>query len=157
MPDKELKRLSRAELIDIIYELQKINEEEKLQNQKLKEKLEEKEIRIATFGSIAEAAVKVNGVLEAAQAAADQYLESIRAANADSDIKLVAAEKRRSEILQDANQKAAEIIHSAEKKAEDIENETSKLYDKRWNEFQEKANEFVKVHSELSLLIKKEK
>ena len=46
MPDKELKRLSRAELIDIIYELQKINEEEKLQNQKLKEKLEEIEIQV---------------------------------------------------------------------------------------------------------------
>ena len=40
---------------------------------KLKAELEEKNIKIRKTGSIAEASLKLNGVFEAAQNAADQY------------------------------------------------------------------------------------
>lgn len=42
---------------------------------------ENRNLDLAEVGSIAEAALKLNGVFEAAQRAADQYLRSIRAAN----------------------------------------------------------------------------
>ena len=41
-------------------------------------KLEDRRILIEKSGSIAEAALRLNEVFEAAQAAADQYLENIR-------------------------------------------------------------------------------
>lgn len=79
MTDKEFKRLSRADLIDIIYELQRQKEAAEAQAEQLRQRLDEKEIRIAKAGSIAEAALQINGIFEAAQAVADQYLTSVRA------------------------------------------------------------------------------
>ena len=68
MTDKELRHLSHLELIDIIYELQKQNDASAAQIEALQNKLAEKEIRIAKAGSIAEAAIGINGVFETAQA-----------------------------------------------------------------------------------------
>ena len=57
MTDKEFKRLTRSQLIDIIYQLQ-LNEEKLLdQTKKLKEALDDKRIRMEKAGSIAEAAI----------------------------------------------------------------------------------------------------
>ncbi len=80
MTDKELKKLSRAELLEmlLIQSREKQHLEEELQE--VKGKLEEKEIRIAEAGSIAEAALRLSGVFEAAQKAADQYLENVKRA-----------------------------------------------------------------------------
>lgn len=112
MTDKELKHLSRMELIDIIYELQKQNEQNAAQIEKLQAALDEKELHIENAGSIAEAAVRISGVLEAAQAAADQYLLSIRAATADMDAKAQAAEQQRDALLADAKKQSDQIAES---------------------------------------------
>lgn len=56
MTDRQLRHLRRDELIDIIYTLQ---------------------LRVEKAGSLAEAALAVSGVLEAAQRAADIYLTSL--------------------------------------------------------------------------------
>lgn len=84
MTDKELRRLSRADLIDVIYELEKKNLDYQQQIQKLQEALDEKILKLSSAGSIAEAALKLNGVFEAAQAAADQYVASLQAACAEA-------------------------------------------------------------------------
>lgn len=99
MTDKELKRLSRVELIDIIYELQKQKEAADAQVVQLQDQLNTRELHIAEAGSIAEAAISVNGVFEAAQAAADQYLFSVKAATANMSEKMAATEKQRQSIL----------------------------------------------------------
>lgn len=78
MTDKEFKRLRRAELVEIVYELQKQNEEKDKQIQALQAQLDERVLQVSTAGSIAEAALRVNKVFEAAQAAADQYLLSLQ-------------------------------------------------------------------------------
>lgn len=62
MTDKELKRLSRVELIDIIYELQKQKDAADVRVAQLQEKLNQRELCIAQAGSIAEAAIGLNGV-----------------------------------------------------------------------------------------------
>ncbi len=80
MTDKELKKLTRAELLEML--LVQSREKQRLEEelQEVKGKLEEKEIRIAESGSIAEAALKLSGIFEAAQKAADQYLENVKQA-----------------------------------------------------------------------------
>ena len=78
MTDKEFKRLSRSQLIDIIYQLQLKQKELEDENKKLKSELADKRIRMHQAGNIAEASLAVHKVMEAAQAAADQYLEEIR-------------------------------------------------------------------------------
>ena len=151
MAEHELRRLSRAELIEIIYELQKQNEQNTAQIAALQARLDDRTLRIAESGSLAEAAVRVNGVLEAAQAAADQYLASLRAANADTGEKMAAAEQQRDEILLQANQRADELIRKAEQEAQRIVDDANARA-AAWDSFEQKAQELIRLHSELRTL-----
>ena len=155
MTDKELKRLGRAELIDIIFELQKQCDAYTEQNRELQEKLEKRELYLSEAGSIAEASLQINGVFEAAQAAADQYLQSIHAANKRVEEKLAEAEKEKTSILQEATQKAKEIVTGAEQKAQKVKEDADEHARVHWTQFQEKANELLRAHEELSAFMVK--
>lgn len=76
--EKEIKNMSRTELIEIIYEL-KIREEQLIEENKLlRDELNQRTIKMEKAGSIAEAALSLNRVFEAAQQAAEDYLNSIK-------------------------------------------------------------------------------
>jgi DUF438 domain-containing protein len=78
MTDRELHKLSKKELLEIMVsqgeEIDSLREQLKAANQKLKAR----EISVREAGSIAEASLRLNKVFEAADAAAAQYLESIK-------------------------------------------------------------------------------
>lgn len=76
--DHELKRLSRADLLELLIAESRENEQLRSQVEEMKQKLESREIELQNVGSIAEAALRLNGVFEAAEKAAQQYLENIR-------------------------------------------------------------------------------
>lgn len=99
MTDKEFRKLSRAELIEIIYELQKREEEDNKTIEELNQKLEERELCLAEAGSIAEAALKLNQVFEAAQAAADQYLLSVHAVSEKKKQSETAVQDKKEDLL----------------------------------------------------------
>lgn len=77
MTDKNLKKLSRAQLLEIlVQQAERIDElEEELD--RTKEELESRRIKLEKAGSIAEAALSISGVFEDAQRAADIYLRNI--------------------------------------------------------------------------------
>lgn len=79
MIDRELKKLNRMELINIIYEVEKENEELKSENEELNNKLKERTILIDEAGSIANASLALTEIFEKAQEAADLYLDNVRA------------------------------------------------------------------------------
>ena len=110
MKDKEFKRLSRYQLIDIIYQLQLKQEELTAENNKLSEALADKRLRIKEAGNIADAALEMHNVMKVAQEAADHYLKEIKIR--------VYNEQRR--ILKEAKAEAASIIAQARKEAEEI-------------------------------------
>lgn len=81
MDEKDLKRLSRQDLLKLLLEVEK-------ENQRLSEALEaahaqlnDRRIRISEAGNIAQAALSLNGIFEAAQRAADDYVSSVKALN----------------------------------------------------------------------------
>lgn len=78
MTDKELKRLSRKELLEMLLEQSRLLDSRQAEIDRLKAELENKNILLENAGSIAEAALKISGVFEAAQRAADIYLESVK-------------------------------------------------------------------------------
>lgn len=82
MTDKELKKLSRMELLEMLLlqtrEVERLQEELEL----ARDQLNRRELEFSQAGNIAEAALQVSGVFEAAQQAADQYLENVRALEA---------------------------------------------------------------------------
>lgn len=78
MTEKELHKLKRGELLEMMLAQSREIDALRLRIKELEEKLADREIRIRQSGSIAEAALKINGIFEAAQAAADQYLENVK-------------------------------------------------------------------------------
>lgn len=78
MTDKELRRLSRSELLEML--IAQIEENEKLKRslEEAQTALSNRQIAIDQAGTMAEAAMYLNGVFEAADRAAQQYLENIR-------------------------------------------------------------------------------
>ena len=114
MTDKEFKRLGRAQLIEIIYQLQleldKVNEEK----QALEKKLADKRLYLSNAGNIAEAALQINDCFRSAQNAAEQYLNEIKAIREETE-----AERQR--ILSQARAEAEVIIAGAKKKQGDYD------------------------------------
>ena len=114
MTDKEFKRLSRAQLIEIIYQLQlqtdKLNEEK----QELESELADKRLRLSNAGNIADAALEINNCFRSAQNAAEQYLNEIKAIREET-------EEERQRILALARAEAEAIIADAKKTHDDYD------------------------------------
>lgn len=85
MPDRELRHMRRTELVEIILALKQSEDRLRAENAALSAQLQERQIHIENAGSIAQAALELNKVFEAAQAAADEYVASVLAANKNTD------------------------------------------------------------------------
>lgn len=77
MEDKELRKLKRADLLEILIEQGKEIERLEKALEEAEKKLNDKRISIENFGTMAEAAFKLNHVYEAVDKAAKQYLDNI--------------------------------------------------------------------------------
>lgn len=78
MTDKELRKLSRAELLEMLIQQIERNEELEAELKKAKTELRNRAITIENAGSLAEAVLQINGVFEAADRAAKQYLRNVQ-------------------------------------------------------------------------------
>lgn len=83
LTEKELKKLNRYQLLELL--ILQTERADKLQAklEAAEKQLAEQEVHIASLGSIAEASLQLNGVFQAAQAAADMYIEAAKRQAAD--------------------------------------------------------------------------
>ena len=141
MVSKELKNLSRRELVDIIYQMKK-NEQlmqdeiTSLQSEvgSLQEALRDKRIQISNAGSIAEAAISVTNLFSTAQTTADLYLQEIARMKQETQTE---CEK----LIREAKQTAAEIISQSE-------NQSATLND----QYRRECIKWHKLHQQVQLL-----
>lgn len=84
--ENDLRSMSKTELLTMLRDQEAEINELKEENARLRQQLEDKRIGLQECGSIAQAALKLNGVFEAAQAAADQYLESVKAGSSGAEL-----------------------------------------------------------------------
>lgn len=100
--------------------------------------LKDRQIEIEKAGSIAEAALALSGIFQAAQSAADQYLENIQRLSGNQD-----------EICRDlqakAEMRASEIIDEAQKYSQKAHTEA----DAYWKEVIAKATVLINDHDAL--------
>lgn len=115
MTDKEFKRLTRAQLIEIIYKLQIQADELNERNKELENALADKRLRMDKVGDLAEAALEINDCFRNAQNAAEQYLKEIKTMRDET-------EAQRDRILFEARVKADRIVAEAQKTYEDRKN-----------------------------------
>lgn len=74
----DLKHLNRKQLLELLLRQTRRADELEAKLAQAQAQLEDRRISEMQAGSIAEAALALNGVFEAAQAAADQYLMNVR-------------------------------------------------------------------------------
>ena len=117
MTDRELQKLKRSELLEIMLGLQNELDWLKKENKDLKTELDNRRIALEKSGSIAQAALEVNGVFTAAQKAADVYLENIKQMHENE-------EKNYNEQIAKAKVESESIVNSAKREAEAIISKT---------------------------------
>lgn len=79
MTDKELRKLGRRELLTLLLNQSRELDRVRSELEAARAELENRRITLEESGSIAQASLQLNGVFEAAQKAADEYVESVRA------------------------------------------------------------------------------
>lgn len=78
MTEKELKKLSRRELLEMLILQTRRVEELEADINELNDKLQARELSVKNADSIAEASLKISGVFEDADSAAQIYLENVK-------------------------------------------------------------------------------
>ena len=78
MTDKELRKLNRSELLELMLEQSREIDKLQAELEETREALQERNLKIESCGSIAEAAAEVNSLFHAAQRAADMYLLNVQ-------------------------------------------------------------------------------
>lgn len=78
MTEGELKKLNRAELLAMLISVTQRCDELEIELLEAEEKLDSRDIEISRAGSLAEAALRINKVLEAADQAGAQYLANLQ-------------------------------------------------------------------------------
>ena len=108
MIGKELKKMSRRELLDIIYQMKKNEQRMQEEIDSLQEALQDKRIRLSEAGSVAEAAASITNLFSAAQMTADLYLQEITSMKEET-------ERACAKKIDAANQTVTKIMSDGEK------------------------------------------
>ena len=139
MTERQLRKASRLDLLKLLLEQRKENEALAQQISDLEKRLQRRQIDIDQSGTLAEAALKLSGIFEAAQAAAAHYLDNME------DMELQTRENCRL-MEQQTREKCDQMISDAKKTAENF-----------WNEIRNEIRDpyieherWMKIHSVLN-------
>lgn len=136
MTELELKRLRRADLLEMLLDLSKENELLRTQLDRANKQLANQTIAIEKAGSLAEAALQLNGVFEAAQAACDQYVFNLQ------------------QRMEQQDQICAQMELETKKKCQRMIEEAQKQADTHRKDTQQGIEETVDSYSWLSKVLK---
>ena len=145
-------------------DLEALKEEHKEETAHLREELEQakkslekREIALNEAGSIAVAALQINGVFEAAQAASQQYIGNIRSLSgrqaaicAQRDVENRVEVERK---LKEAEEKCAAMEYASKRKCEAMEQEAKQKSEAYWTEVSRRLQSFYENHRELKRLL----
>lgn len=135
LTDRELRKLSRKDLLELLVSQSREREALQAELEQVKAALEDRQLQIERAGSIAEAALQINGVFDAAQAAAQQYLENIR--QRSESIEAVCARRE-----EETRRKCQAMEEDARRRAEGY-----------WTELSMRLKKFYEEHQALKELL----
>ena len=148
MTDKELRRLSRGELLEMLIAHAAENDQLKNRLEQAEAQLRDRKIAINNAGSLAEAALSLNGVFQAAEAAAQQYLENIERISGQQDAICRSmkekAEKETAQMRQEAQAYSQKVHAEADAYWKQVADRAAKLLEDQ-NSLREMINSAGKV------------
>ncbi len=131
MTEKELRKLTRTDLLEMLVASEKEYESLKRRITELEKQLEDRSLKLRSAGSIAEASLLLNGVFEAAQAAADQYIAELKNSCASLDQEII-------ELREKTEAECAQLRKQAKEDAQ-----------KYWDDSYEKLKKVIEAHDYL--------
>ena len=131
MTNRELRKLNRTDLLKLLLAEKKENEALCTQLQQMREQLENRQLQIDQSGSLAEAALKLSGIFEAAESACQYFTENIRNLSG-----------RQEEICRTMEKETREKCDRMLEQARQM----SRVY---WDEYTEKCSRYMKSMEEV--------
>ena len=147
MAEINLKKLNRRELLELLLQARQENERLQQEMEQLRAENGEQALQVEEIGSIAEASLKLSGVFEAAQRAADLYLENVRL---DCQEQSDTAERLRQEIgeletvLETKRRECDEMVAETQHYCENLVRQAQDKSARRWIDARTKMLQQVK-------------
>ena len=138
MTEKELQKLTRQDLLQLLLEAEKENDALRAEVEKLRAEAADKQLIMGKVGSIAEASLLLNGVFSAAQAAADQYVLNVKRVCEEKEERIRQSE----DIVQRAQEQARQLREAAESISRRIIRQAKEESDRYWDAIQFKHDSF---------------
>ena len=126
MTDRQLRKASRLDLLQILLEQRRENESLRQQIAEMEQQLLKRQITIDQAGTLAEAALKLSGIFDAAESACQYYAENIRSLSG-----------RQEEICRTMERETREKCDRMLEQAKQM----ARVY---WDEYKEKCNSYMK-------------
>ncbi len=164
MTDKDFRKLNRTELLELLIRQTKENEKIKAQVLQrdariadLEQQIQQRAIALEDAGSIAEASLRLNGIFEAADRAAKEYLDNIR-------LRYQGQEETAKRIEAETEEKVRKMLCEAEERCKTLETETAKKCEamtersrresqEYWSQVSAKLDEYIRQRSDLRDLL----
>ena len=172
----DLRRMNRRRLLELLLECSRENVQQrkdmaelKAKNRKLQKQLEDKRIKIEKAGTLAEASLLLNGVVEATQAAAAQYLENLRDLELRETVRCEEKEaqthRQARRILENARNECDELVRRTQEQCSAMETQTRTAcasmtdraraeIDEHWDQLSDKLEAFYTAHEGLKELLR---
>ena len=146
MTQRELKKMSRSDLLEMLLEQSRENDRLREQLRRAEELLNNRQLMLDEAGSISEASLRLNRVFEAAQEAANQYLENIRALSGRQEAVCERMER-------ETHQKCQRLLAETQEKCDAMTKKAEEEANSAWERLQEKLNQLMDQQAGLRELI----
>lgn len=137
MTEKELQKLTRQDLLQLLLEAEKENEKLRGEIETLRAEAADKRILMDKVGSIAEASLLINGVFSAAQEAADQYVLNVKRVCDERAERIRQAD----DVLQKAQTEAKQLREAAEVLCRKMLRQAKEESDRYWKAIGKQNND----------------
>ena len=158
MDKATLKKMKKKELINKVLEQNDIIEKQKIELEQAQKTLQDRCIKLQKSGTIAEAAFQLNGVFEAAEKAAAQYLENIERLSGEQEsvMKRQQAEHERKmqELYTETKDKCEALKLKTQKECEDMVMDAENQVQDRWSTLELKWDTFCTAHDDMKNVLK---
>lgn len=171
-----LRRMNRRKLLELLLEcsrknvaLQQENEQLQEQNRALQRQLEDKRLKIEKAGTLAEAALMLNGVIESTQSAAAQYLDNLKDLEVRETIrcqeKEAQTQRRARQIMESTRAECDELVRLTQEQCSAMEAKTRTACDSmtarahreidgHWAQLSDRLEDFYTAHEGLKELLR---
>lgn len=124
----------------MLLEAEEENAALKKENESLRESLEDRRIRVEKCGNLAEASLELSGVFLSAQAACQQYVDNVRALNAET-------EEICRRLEREAEEKCRDMERETEEKCRAKEEQTGARCEKMISDIRAKCDQYWNIVS----------